>query len=245
MSAPDPRRQDDDPDLHLGFDQELDLAAERPWAEPAQTRSGPGWMVAAIVASSLGLAGIVTLVRDARTDRVGAAESPQEAADPEPEPVAPPLAELQPPLEPVAPTPSASAPVEAIVPAAVAIPSPPVEAPTPVAMGPQPEGAGSTAAERGQAPMPAPVVEEEPAAATTTPAAEPAASVLSSLPSVEESIFEPEDEAEPAGDGDDADEADPPRGASREAPDDEAPTDEPEPQRDASAAPVLPLPLPV
>lgn len=71
---------DFDGDLHAGFDRELDLAAERPFEpSPASGRSSTR-LAAAIVASSLALAGVITLVRG--DDREEA--EPQASASPEP-----------------------------------------------------------------------------------------------------------------------------------------------------------------
>ncbi len=78
----DPRSFDDDTDLHVGLDRELDLAAERPSADAPQTR-GPGLMVAAIVASSLALSGVITLARgedDAEESSAAEPESPDRSA---------------------------------------------------------------------------------------------------------------------------------------------------------------------
>jgi hypothetical protein len=86
-------------DRAIALDRDLDFSAERPPA-PARTGRGPGVLVAAIVASSLTLAGIILLVRGdtsealiggsaelPRVDVVAApAEPPQEIAPVEPEP---------------------------------------------------------------------------------------------------------------------------------------------------------------
>jgi len=66
VSSSEPAPSSDDFDLHFGLDRELDLASERPSAATHQPSRGPGLLVAAIVVSSLTLAGAVTLVRGDR-----------------------------------------------------------------------------------------------------------------------------------------------------------------------------------
>jgi hypothetical protein len=72
------------------LDRELDLSAERPAGGATSAKRGPGLLVAAIVASSLTLAGIILLVRsDANEAAVSQPAAPPPIADVSTAPAAP------------------------------------------------------------------------------------------------------------------------------------------------------------
>lgn len=204
------------PSAGLDLGRELDLSSERPAAAGRATR-GPGVLVAAIVASSLALAGIIMLVRDDGSDAnarepsapppmtrsVSIPAQPPAVAPAEPTPATPSRVASQPshPSHPSHPgpsqPPSASAPE--ITPAAIAPASPRHAAALPDAPGP---ATAVPAPGSGLAPgldLPAPVFDE--------PAPEPTSPVVASpepdlersapepLPGVEDGgLFEPEPE---------------------------------------------------
>ncbi|MEX1368702.1 MAG: hypothetical protein AB1Z98_36580 [Nannocystaceae bacterium] len=224
LHHPIPSSDDSDGDLHAGFDRELDLAAERPFTGDAPRGRGRGpvpW-VAAIVVSSLALAGIISLAR-------GEPEAVADAAEPEQAPVEVEPAIVAPSVEPtpVAPEPTSRKPPRAsVVHAAIvpsALPVPPVSS--------EDEGTQSTVAASvatpasSSRPVPAaetrdPVVPSdtrESGLALPQPAVDEATTETTpeqvapsrTLPSVDEpSLFEDEDEPddEPADLDDDEDE---------------------------------------
>lgn len=224
LHHPIPSSDDDsDGDLHAGFDRELDLAAERPFTGDAPQGRGPGTWVAAIVVSSLALAGIISLAR-------GEPEAVADAAEPEPAPVESEPAIVAPSVEPVpvAPEPtSRTAPRASVAHAAIAPSALPV--PSPVPASPEDDDSESTSAASVTTPAsssrPAPAADSGDA---VVPPSETGASGLAlpqpafdevttetetepeqvapsrTLPSVDEpSLFEDDDEPDPDDDEDD------------------------------------------
>lgn len=186
---------DDEPET-VDLGRELDLAGERPHAG-AKPGRGPGVLVAAIVASSLTLAGVIMLVRgDVRppqSEEVAApevitevmsapAELPAEPVVAEPAPIEPPsrvAAQRVPAVVKVEPAPAEITPA-AIVPAR----STPSSAPTTTT--PPAEVAPASGLAPGLS-LPAPVFDDpEPPAASEPVTVPPADHVTHPLPGIEE-----------------------------------------------------------
>jgi hypothetical protein len=203
----------DEPDA-AGLGRELDLSDERP-RTGARAGRGPGVLVAAIVASSLTLAGIIMLVRgDVRQSKPDEVAVPAPIAEvvsaPAELPGEPATSEPAPPIDdppdrvasqrmPAA-TKAERVPAE-VTPAAIA-PATPARPSAPSTAAPRPAEPAEDPSAGGLAPglhLPPPVFDDPPAApapdpAPTTPVPSPVDDASDPLPGIEERAPEPLDE---------------------------------------------------
>ena len=164
-----PSSDDLEPDLHVGFDRELDLSAERPHGPPAERGRGSGLLVAGIVASSLLLAGVIMLVRGDANEAVASEPAPSPAASEVVAAPSEPGLEAVP-SEPIPPTSPSPGPVAAHQPVA---PAPAPSADPTLADGPSSPAAVSPAATASAATTPAASTPAHPTAGPPAPPSDP------------------------------------------------------------------------